>query len=260
MCYQCAGRMPQQRSTGRNPRTATPERRPPRSASRRKRERRREAERRRTTAAPRWRRFWPAIAAGVGVAVVAIVLGVVLTRGHGAAGPHASPTPAPTPVPAPLASVDTAATGDPVDGITCDASLSQANSSAAHLALFVNGAARQVPPGVGIAPPRQTTSTVAGPLVSGKCSYWLFTQTQDGIIHVQPPTAAGYTLGNFFDIWRQPLSATQAGPNNGTVTVFVNGSRYSGEPRSVPLSKHAVIQIDVGTVVPFHPYTFPAGV
>lgn len=256
--------MPQQPSTGRGRRPATPDRRPPQSASRRKRERRRQAQLQRTAAVSRWRRFWPAIAAGGTLAAVAIVLAVLLTRGH-ATTPQPSPTPVPTPVPSPLASLDSAATGAAVDGITCDAqptppaTPAPATRSTAHLSLYVDGTARGVPAGVGIGPPRQTYQSSAGPLVSGKCSYWLFTQTQDGIIHVQPPTSASYTLGNFFDLWGQPLSSTAVGPNTGTVTVLVNGSTYNGDPRNVPLSQHAVIQINVGTAVPFHTYTFPAG-
>jgi len=46
---------------------------------------------------------------------------------------------------------------------------------------------------------------------------------QDGIIHVESPTARTYTLGQFFGIWRQPLDAQQVGPARGTLTVFVNG-------------------------------------
>ncbi|MBV8195555.1 MAG: hypothetical protein JOY80_08505, partial [Candidatus Dormibacteraeota bacterium] len=50
------------------------------------------------------------------------------------------------------------------------------------------------------------------------------------------------------------------GPATGTVTVFVNGSQFSGDPGTVPLTAHAVIQIDVGTATPFQPYpSFPAG-
>ena len=257
--------MPQQPPKGRDRRPAAPGRRPPQSASRRKRERRRQAQLQRAAAVSRWRRFWPAIAAGTTVVAVAIVLAVVLTRGHATTPPASSPTPAPTAVPSPLASLDSAASGSPVDGITCDtaptppATPPASARSTAHIALFVNGSPRGVPAGVGIGPPRQTQTTDAGPLVSGKCTYWLYTQTEDGIVHVQPPTQATYTLGNFFDIWGQPLSGTQAGPSSGAVSVLVNGSAYSGDPRSVPLGPHAVIQVNVGTAVPFHPYTFPAG-
>jgi hypothetical protein len=43
------------------------------------------------------------------------------------------------------------------------------------------------------------------------------------------------------------------------VTAFVNGAVVSGDPREIPLTAHDVIQLDVGTVVPFRAYRFPAG-
>jgi hypothetical protein len=58
-----------------------------------------------------------------------------------------------------------------------------------------------------------------------------------------------YTLGQFFAIWRQPLTAHQAGPATGTMTVFVNGRLYSGNPADITLRSHEDIQIDVGEPV-----------
>jgi hypothetical protein len=44
------------------------------------------------------------------------------------------------------------------------------------------------------------------------------------------------------------------------VTAYVDGRRFTGDPRSIPLRAHAVIQLDVGSlVVPPQPYRFPAG-
>ena len=191
--------------------------------------------------------------------VVAVILAVLLTRPHASTGHGAQPTAAPTPVPPSLASVESTASGAAVDGVSCDATPSTANPSFAHLAIFVNGEARRVPAGIGVGPPRTTASTDAGPLVSGKCYYWLNTITYDGLIHVQPPSQKSLTLGTFFDIWGQQLSTTQVGPASGDVTVLVNGSPYSGDPRTVPLSSQAVIQLNVGTNVAFLHYTFPAG-
>ncbi|HEX6537987.1 MAG TPA: hypothetical protein VF155_02255 [Candidatus Dormibacteraeota bacterium] len=248
--------MPQQRRPGSDRRQIPPNRRPPRSASRRKRDRRLEAQRARTAPARSRQRVWLAGGAAA-VVVLAAVLAIVLTRGRG--GPGAQPTPAPTPTPPELASLAGAAGGSAVDGVTCDATPSTAHRTAVHLAIYVDGAARQVPPGIGVGPPLQTAATDAGPFVSGACYYWLNTRTGDGIVHVQPPAAATYTLGTLFDIWGQPLTATSAGPATGAVTVLVNGSRYSGDPRAVQLTQHAVIQINVGAAVPFKSYTFPAG-
>jgi len=39
----------------------------------------------------------------------------------------------------------------------------------------------------------------------------------------------------------------------------VPGERFAGDPRSIKLTPHAVIQLDIGKVVPPQPFTFPAG-
>lgn len=252
--------MPQQHPSTRKQQPVPTHRRPPRSASRRKRERRREAELRRTTAASRPRWVWIGGGSAAAVVVLAVVLAIVLTRPH--AAPHGGAvhaTAAPTPVPSALAAADSTASGTAVDGVTCDTTPSSSNRTYAHLAIFVNGEARRLPAGIGVGPPRTTDSTDAGPFVSGRCYYWLNTRTYDGVIRVQPPSQTTYTLGTFFDIWGQQLTTTQIGPASGAVTVLVNGSPYSGDPRSVSLRSHAVIQLNVGTNVPFQHYTFPAG-
>jgi methionine aminopeptidase len=62
-----------------------------------------------------------------------------------------------------------------------------------------------------------------------------------------------------FDLWGQPLGPEQAGPAHGPVTALVNGIVVGGNPRDISLGAHDVIQLDVGAVVPFRPYVFPAG-
>src|SRR5207302_6989937 len=125
-------------------------------------------------------------------------------------GTAAPPTPTPTPSPHFLAPLSTTSTGSAVDGIECAAAEQLVYHIHAHLTIYVNGAARQVPEGVGIAPPRQETQTDAGPYVTGgKCFYWLHTHTDDGIIHVEAPSQQTYTLGQFFDLWGQTRGAGQ---------------------------------------------------
>jgi len=246
------------------PRDRTPlQRRPPRSAARRKRDRRRELQRLQAAPARGLRRSWLAAGAGA-VVVLAVVLAIVLTRGHGTSSATttttATATPAPTATPQPLASVSTDATGATIDGIQCGSSETTTNRTTAHLAVYADGSARGIPAGVGIAPPLQTISTGAGPFVQGKCYYAVLTHTADGVVNIEPSTkGTTYTLGQLFDVWGQPLSASQAGPAMGTLTVYVNGTPFTGDPRTVTLAAHAVIQIDVGTQVPFQPYTFPPG-
>jgi hypothetical protein len=160
----------------------------------------------------------------------------------GAMGPERVPVPR-APV---LAGTAAAAAGAPVDGIECSIHEQTLFHIHAHLAIYVDGAARQVPYGIGI-PGARAEGTPAGPFVtSGECFYWLHTHASDGIVHIESPVQRQYTLGNFFDVWGEPLSWRRVGPSRGAVTALYNGRVYEGDPRSVPLTAHAQIQLDVG--------------
>ena len=136
--------------------------------------------------------------------------------------------------------------GAPVDGIECQGGEQVLFHIHAHLTVFVHGAARQVPYGIGITG-AQVSPTPAGPYVgAGTCFYWLHTHAADGIIHTESPIQRTYTLGNFFDVWGQKLSPTEVGPARGTVTALYNGRVFRGNPRDIPLTRHAQIQLEVG--------------
>ena len=140
-----------------------------------------------------------------------------------------------------------APSGQPVSGISCDAMEGQRLHTHQHLVILDRGKEVPIPPNVG------------QPLTR-RCIYWVHTHTPDGIIHIESPTPKTYTLGNFFDIWQQPLSSTQVSTALGNVTAYVNGKQYKGDPRSIPLNAHAVIQLDVGSpTVPPKSYSFPKG-
>ena len=211
----------------------------------------------------RTRRRWLAGAgAVVVVAAVAVAITLGVTTGSGNA---ASPGPVgsegvPVPDAAPLASTATSAAGLPVDGISCQTSEQTLFHIHAHLAIVVNGAARQVPAAIGI-PGAQTQNTPHGPFIaSGRCFYWLHTHAPDGIIHIESPVQRTYTLGDFFDEWGQPLGPSQVGPAKGHVTAYDNGQVYQGNPRNIPLSAHAQIQLEVGKpLVAPESITFPSG-
>jgi hypothetical protein len=148
------------------------------------------------------------------------------------------------------------ATGATVDGIKCQTNEQAVFHIHSHLAIFDNGAQQPVPHGIGIPGPQTVQS---GFVTSGKCFYWLHTHDASGVIHIESPVHRTYTLGQFFDIWGRKLSSDQVGSAKGQVTAYVNGKRYSGDPRSIQLGAHAVIQLDVGKVVPPKPYTFATG-
>ena len=159
-----------------------------------------------------------------------------------------------------LAGLDAAAQGSTVNGVQCSSSEQTVYHIHAHLAVFVNGAQRTVPYGIGIPGGTATPEATGGPYVgSGTCFYWLHSHDQSGVIHIESPVQKLYTLGDYFAIWGQPLADSQVGPAKGTLTVYVNGTRYTGDPRSITLNAHTLIQLDVGTNVLPQPYTFPAG-
>ena len=143
-----------------------------------------------------------------------------------------------------------------MDGIACQTSEQIAYHIHAHLTIYASGARRVVPAGIGIPGPQQV---VDGFVAGGKCLYWLHTHDATGVVHIESPVRRVYTLGQFFDVWGRPLSDTQVGGATGHVTAFVNGKRFADDPRSIKLTPHAVIQLDVGKIVPPQPFAFPAG-
>ena len=229
----------------------------------------------------RRRRIWLIVAAAA-VVVIGAAVGITLAVTGGGSGsnnglPLASlstlgnlqPAPAAGPagpegIPIPsgpaLAGITTAVTGQTVDGISCQTAEQTVFHIHAHLTVFVNGAARQVPASIGI-PGAQAQNTPTGPFIaSGSCFYWLHTHAADGIIHIESPVHRTYTLGDFFDIWGQPLGPDQVGSAHGPVTALYNGQVYRGNPRNIPLEKHAQIQLEVGKpLISPASITFPNG-
>jgi hypothetical protein len=148
-----------------------------------------------------------------------------------------------------LAGLNITAVGQPIDGVQCGAE-SLAYHVHAHLTIYVNGVLRPVPAGVGlVGPVDETDASQPAFDAAAICYYVLHTHAQDGVIHIESPTETLYSLGQFFGLWGVPLTGSQVGSANGKVTAFVNGKRFSGDPSRIPLTSHADIQLDVGTVV-----------
>jgi hypothetical protein len=124
-----------------------------------------------------------------------------------------------------------------IDGVRCDVSEGAVEHIHAHLQIFNRARPSTVPGQVGI------------PQGAG-CLYWVHTHTDDGIIHIEAPVARTFTLGQFFDIWDMTLSRTEAAgvhaSKGHSLTVTVNGKRWTGDPRAIPLRDREEIVIQNG--------------
>jgi hypothetical protein len=105
----------------------------------------------------------------------------------------------------------------------------------AHLAIFNNGQWLAMPMNVGIL---------------SQCTYEMHTHDQTGIIHMESPAIKQYTLGDFFDIWGQPLSSTNVAGIVGNVVAYINDNgdarRYMGDLRNIELTSMRDVTLQIG--------------
>jgi hypothetical protein len=214
---------------------------------------------------------------GIGIILVAVVLGFAgfnWWQNRTVQQAYATPTPAPTATSKPIQVSNGESLGakwvkakypltpqgghgQPVDGVACGEMEYSTLHIHSHVAIFYNGKQMQVPQFVGFAPN-----------LAGGCLYWIHTHDASGIIHIEAPDinpAQGapynyFALGMLFDIWGQPLTSDNVAGFKGPVTAFVNGMKYDGDPRAIPLRAHQQVVLEVGTpVVPPPNYTLPEG-
>lgn len=146
------------------------------------------------------------------------------------------------------------AQGNPVDTIPCGTG-ADAEHYHSHVSLIVNGKQVALPLGVGIQHAVVEGDSLA---IAGTCFYWLHSHDRTGIIHVEPSvTGHTFTLGEYFDVWGQPLTSGNVAGNQGTVTVYIDGARYFGDPRAIVLSAHQQITVEVGARVAPPVFAFP---
>lgn len=174
---------------------------------------------------------WSMYAGGGVIVVVALVLaGFAFTQHTTSAGALATATASAelTPVP-----------GLTVAGIPCTYNeVLGAYHIHAHLGIFYQGKAYHLPPNIGIIPDYD-------------CLYWVHVHNPShDILHVEAPASLVPTLGQFFAIWHQPLTASRVAqftvqPGE-KIKVFVNQKPYTGNPASIKLRLHTDITVEIG--------------
>lgn len=138
----------------------------------------------------------------------------------------------------PAGSTSTGGTGSPVDGLICAPNMSALYHVHSHLAIFKDGQWLALPANVGIL---------------SQCDYEMHTHDQTGIIHIETPGIKRFTLGQFFDIWGQPLSSTNVAGVTGNVVAYINDNgdsrRYMGDVRDIELTSLRDVTLQIGTAV-----------
>lgn len=131
----------------------------------------------------------------------------------------------------------------------------------AHLDVFVDGSPIIVPAGIGInirdRGVKRFTDTPDGSVAYGgikgcgqPCISPLHTHDDTGILHTESRTPVPNTLGQFFTEWGVRLSPSCVGafcsPEK-QIEFYVDGKRYSQDPRAIQLTYQKEIAVVIGT-------------
>ncbi len=132
--------------------------------------------------------------------------------------------------------------GRPVGRLTCSHS---GRTFAVHVELFAHRRVVIVPPGIGVGP--------------HGCAYPLATDEPTGVV-ARARAAAGTSSATCSASGVGGSVAAACSRSTGRVSVYVGGRLVTGDPRTVPLRRHAQIVVEVGGYVAPHPtYLFPKG-
>jgi hypothetical protein len=137
----------------------------------------------------------------------------------------------------------------------------------AHLDVFVDGHPVEIPGGIGIeisdpAVQRFGAGGYGGIPETGceqVCISPLHTHDPDGVIHIEAPSEAQFTLGQFFQELDVRLDAScvdaYCSPDV-PIAVYVDGQRQTGDPADIVLRDQQEIAIVIGTPPEEIPDTF----
>jgi hypothetical protein len=131
----------------------------------------------------------------------------------------------------------------------------------AHLDVFVNGEPIVVPAGIGIdvADPavrrfKANDGSIGyggiSPPCAEPCISPLHTHFRDGVLHTEAKENQFNTLGELFTEWNVRLTSTCVGgycKPTAPFTVYVDGTPFSGDPRTIELEDRREIAVVIGT-------------
>ena len=140
----------------------------------------------------------------------------------------------------------------------------------AHLDVFVNGKPIRVPAGIGINV--KDPGVLSEKLADGTTAYGgielcrrvcispLHTHDDTGVLHTETKTVQPNRLGQFFTEWAVRLTPECVGgycKPQAPIAIYVDGKRFTGDPREIELSNLREIAIVIGTPPASIPSEFP---
>jgi hypothetical protein len=127
---------------------------------------------------------------------------------------------------------DGSGNGQPIDGVGCAAS--ENYHIHAMVSIYRNGTRLAVPGHIGL----------------NGCTYELHTHDAAGIVHVETNVQKTFTFGQFFEVWNQPLGASNVGGIAGAAKFYVIENEKVtpvDHPEDVELGEHRELAIVIGT-------------
>ncbi len=118
-----------------------------------------------------------------------------------------------------------------VGGVQCNQTEQLVYHTHAHLSIYINGQNILLPAQIGI------TNT---------CIYWLHTHDASGIIHIESPQNTIFTLGTFFQLWREQFPQLQYQNQLSSTAgwqVYIDGKPSTSDFNTIELKPHSLITL-----------------
>jgi hypothetical protein len=147
--------------------------------------------------------------------------------------------------------------GQVVDGVPCLVDDLPPWHLHVHLGVYLDGDPITVPAGIGVGKPWGVDRT--GFVATGGCFSWIHTHDATGVVHVFTEPGRSFTLGQLFEVWGRPLGTGGALGYTGRVAVFVDGRRFDGDPKTVPLTAFEDIILELGKPIAVAPRPYDFG-
>ncbi len=161
--------------------------------------------------------------------------------------------------------------GQPIDGVTCQPTMSNNYHIHVFVGIYVNGAQYAVPDTIGMYLAKNENNGFTN---RAQCYYDIHTHDASGIVHVESPDPNHvkirkpiFTSKQLFDEWGITVDANDFGPFHGPLQVITSGQVYrggpgngtvlrstyqpwTGDPNAIPLYSHEVLFFEVGPNYP----------